>query len=291
MRLCFDATRFGSSLQEAVELAVEKQLSACEFSFADFDVSEEADDTLTPDETDYLKSVAELGKTNNVEISCLKLTSLLKVSDRNSVDKFKSCIKKLASVAELLSCKQLLFYLQAEADPNWLVSAEDVLAPVVHSLKAKDLTLVLSLSTPQAFLGKSLRSWRPLEPQEWRDLLAGIPGLGLSFSAADCVWQGIDYLRILSSLTPAIEHVEAQDVQVNRQMVKENGLFGPLWWRYMTVGKGQVDWAQFIEALKLYGYSGSLSVHFDDEFASENEQALFEAFDSSIKVLAPLLKY
>jgi sugar phosphate isomerase/epimerase len=290
MRLCFDATRFGSGLQEAVSLAVEKQLGACEFCFEKFDTAEEGGRGLSAAEKGYLNSVAEFSRDNNIEIAALKLKTILKVSDRNSLRDFKAMIGKLAAVAGLLSCKRLLFYLQGEPSADWLTRVETALNPVVAGLKKKGLTLVLSLSTPSAYLSRSLRSWRAIEPDEWRALLAGIPGLGLSFSVADCAWQGIDYLRILSSLAPAIEHVEAQDVQVNRQIIAENGLFGPLWWRYMTVGKGQIDWAQFVEALKLYDYAGSLSIHFEDEFASEGE-GLFEALETSIKVLAPLVKY
>jgi sugar phosphate isomerase/epimerase len=290
MRLCFDATRFGYGLHESVELAVQKKLSACEFSFEKFD-SEKGSKQLSADEVDYLKSVAELSRSNDIEIACLKLKTLLKISDKKSLKEFKSHIDKLSKVAKLISCKRLLFYMEAESSENWLEQVEAALNPIVENLRKDGLTLVLSLSTPAEFLGKSLRQWRPLEPQEWRDLLAGVPGLGLSFSVADCAWQGIDYLRMISTMASAIEHVEAQDIQVNRQIIADNGLFGPLWWRYMAVGKGQIDWAQFIEALKLYEYSGNLSIHFNDENAAENEQWLWESLDTSIKVLAPLVKY
>ncbi len=291
MRLCFDATRFGSGLQEAVQLAADKNLSACEFAFDKFDESSKGAWQLSSDEQEYLQSVKELSQRLTIEIACLKLRTILKVSDKKSQREFKSLIDKLSKVAQALDCKRLLFYMEAEPQHDWLSQAEEALNPIVASLKKKGISLLLSLSTPESFQGKSLRTWRPIEPQEWRELLAGVPDLELSFSVADCAWQGIDYLRILSGLAPAIAHVEAQDVEMNRQIISENGLFGPLFWRYMTVGKGSVDWAQFVEALKLYEFSGSLSIQFNDDFASENEQGLWEALDGSIKVLAPLIKY
>ena len=291
MRLCFDATRFGCGLLEAVNLAVEKELPGCEFSFDEFDVSHKNSGGLDTAEKDYLKSVADLSRSAQIEIACLKLNTVLKVSEGGSSQEFKAQLDKLSDVAALLNCRRLLFYMQAEADSDFLSRAESLLNPLVAAAAERGQTLVLSLSTARINQGRSLRSWRPLETQEWRDLLAGVPGLGLSFSAADCAWQGIDYLQVLSGIALAIEHVEAQDIQVNRRIIAENGLFGPLWWRYMTVGKGQIDWAQLIEALKLYNVSANLSIHFDDDFASENEQGLFEALDTSISVLAPLVKY
>lgn len=291
MRLCFDATRFGTGLQEAVDLAVEKNLTACEFAFDGFDLSAKGAKSLSKPEKEYLAELAKAAQSKGVEIACLRLRKVLKVSDEESRKDFKGQIDKLSKVAIALSCKRLIFHLEAEGHDNWIAQVEKTLNPIIASLKKNEIRLLLSLSTPDSMQGKSLSKWRPIEPQEWRDLLAGVPDLALSYSVADSAWQGIDYLKMLPSLVPAIEHVEAQDVQVNRQIISENGYFGPLFWRYMTVGKGQVDWGQFVEALKLYEYKGDLSIHFNDEFASENEQGLMEALESSLKVLAPLLKY
>lgn len=291
MRLCFDATRFGSGLQESVAFAAEKNLTACEFSFNPFDVSQKESRTLSASEKEYLKSTAELCRAKHVDISCLRLNFLLKVSDRKSLAEFKSLVLKLSRVAEALACTKLIFYVECESYKGWLGDLEKLVNTIIPGLKDRGISLLLSLSTPEAFRGRSLKSWRPVEPDELRELLAGAPGLALSFSVADFVWQGLDYLKILPGLVPAIEHVDAQDIQVNRQIIAENGLFGPLWWRYMSPGKGQVDWGQFVEALKLYDYAGDISIQFNDEFASDNEQGLQEALESAVKLLAPLVKY
>jgi sugar phosphate isomerase/epimerase len=68
-------------------------------------------------------------------------------------------------------------------------------------------------------------------------------------------------------------------------------MYGPLWWRYRLPGKGAVDWPQLLEALKLYGYEGYLSIHLDDEFIADDFQSLEEALDSTIKLFTPLLKH
>ena len=290
MRLCYDATRFGSGLQEAVELAADRGLSACEYSFESFETGKSAK-KLSADETEHLKSVAELAKLKDIEISCLRLNMQLVASDKKNARAFAAMIDKLAAVADTLNCKRIIFYALAEADEDWLDNLESTLNPIVEKLSKSGIRLLMSTGTPANCRGRSLKFWRPVEPQEWRDLLARIPELSLSFSVADCVWQGIDYLRILPNLVKAIDHVEAQDVEVIRQIISDNGYFGPLFWRYKTVSKGQVDWGQFVEALKLYDYNGSLSIQFNDEFASENEQGLWDAFESSTKLLAPLVKY
>lgn len=291
MRLCYDATRFGSGLQEAVEIAAEKGLSACEYSFDSFETGGKSAKKLSADETEHLKSVADFCKEKDVEMSCLRLNTLLVASDKKSVRSFNSMIDKLASVADALHCKRIVFYLLAESADGWMDSVEAAVAPIVEKLNKQGIRLLMSTGTPAPFRGRSLKNWRPLEPQEWREIISRIQELSLSLSIADCVWQGIDYLRMLPNLVQVVDHVEAQDVEVIRQIISDNGYFGPLFWRYKIVGKGQVDWGQFVEALKLYDYSGSLSIQFNDEFTSENEQGLWDALESSTKLLAPLVKY
>ena len=48
---------------------------------------------------------------------------------------------------------------------------------------------------------------------------------------------------------------------------------------YRRPGKGQLDWRQLIEALKLYDYKGMLSIHLDDEFIDGNNGNLEESLD------------
>ncbi len=129
-----------------------------------------------------------------------------------------------------------------------------------------------------------------MEPQDWRDLVCACPGIGLSFSPADCVWLGIDYLKILPGIASAVEHIEAHDIEINRAILTDSGLYGPLWWRYRLPGKGQVDWTQLIEALKLYDFSGLFSVHLDDEFVPGDWQSLEDALESGVKYLAPRVR-
>lgn len=294
MRLCFDATRFGSGFVESAKFAVENQIPALDFSFSRFAVSNKSAAKLRSDERKYLLQLGRFARDNNLEIASLRLSSPLDLTSKNAGKDFCAQIAKLREVGELLSSCRIIFHLLAapnDAHADWLKKAEEAISPALAVLKEKEMKLLLSLSSPDQFLGKSLRLWRPLAPEEWRELLAMLPELSLSFSAADLVWQGIDYLSALSHLAPAIEHVEAQDIEVNREILKESGIWGPLFWRYKTVGKGQIDWGQLVEALKLYEFKGCFSMQFRDEFASENEQGLMQALESSKKLLSPLMRY
>ncbi len=291
LKLGFDATRFGFDLLDAVEMACTRGLASVEYTFEPFDVADKAARKLSAPEKEYLQTVDNKRKQLEVEIACLKLNYPLQALNKVSVKNFRGMVEKLTLVAQAIGCSRLLFYVVPGPEEDWKEHLEQALAPVLSLVNKAGIKMMLSLSTPPCFRGRSLRGWRSTEPGEWRELLAAMPQLALSFSAADCAWQGIDYLRILSGLISAIEHVEARDVEVNRVLLADTGLFGPLWWRYKLLGRGQIDWRQFIEALKLYDFNGTVSIQLDDEFTADEFEDLSEALDASVKLLAPLIKY
>ncbi len=291
MRLCYDATRFGFGLKEAVGLAVMKSLTAVEFTFQPFPVATKAETGLSSGELTHLKELAELLEQHGVDLVCVNLDYCIDAEERSSVTEFKRLIAKLSRLAEAVGCRRLSFWLESgNKDDKWLEDVERALAPAVDQSGKHGVKLVLRLSTPSRYRGKSLQTWHPMQPQDWRDLLSLMPELSLSFSPADCLWQGLDYLQLLPSFVSAIEHVEALDVEINHEMLKDSGLFGPLWWRYRLPGKGQMDWRQLVEALKLYDFSGCLSVHLEDEFVPNHLVDLDRSLDTGMSCLSSLVE-
>jgi sugar phosphate isomerase/epimerase len=290
MKLCFDATRFGFGLDEAIRFAAEKGVAAVEFAFDPFEVTAK-NAKLSADEKEYLSGVKELCDKNETSVACLRLNYVLDCDDKKAVKNFQLMMKKLGALAKAVGCDRVSFAIKPSDAENRIEIASAAINPVLADFDKQEVKLLLSLSTPEANRHASLREWRPLEPQEWRDLIANCEGLALSFSAADCAWQNINYLQILPGLVKAIEHVEANDVEINRELLQDSGLFGPLWWRYRKPGKGSIDWRQLIEALKMYDYNGSLSIRFDDEFLDTSNGALEETLEESVRFFTPLLKY
>ncbi len=290
MRLCFDATKFGGGLDGAIELAAAKGLPAIEYTFAAFTTPAKGVQEVKGKEKNYLETTAKSAKDKSVEIACLSLDYLHKPGDKTSFKKFEGMLTKLAEVASILDCHRVAFLLNPGEDAAWKEKFEQEFQQLLPMFQSRVVKPLLRLATPLDYRGVSLKRWHAMEPQDWRDLISGCPELSLSFSPGDCLWLGIDYLQILSGVTSAIEHIEAHDIEINRSMLKDSGMFGPLWWRYRQIGKGQVDWTQFIEALKFYDYQGVFSIHLDDEFIDGDELALANALDDGIQRIAPLLK-
>jgi sugar phosphate isomerase/epimerase len=290
MQFCFDATRFGTGLDGAIKLAADKGFSAIEYSFAPFVASGKTKGQLDAKESRFLESVRKSGEDLGVRIACLNLDYCLSPEDKKGSKNFRPMIGKLAHVAKALNCPKISVFLAPGSNSHWLEAAEEHFNSVNQDLEGNDVKLLVRLSTAPEFRGRSLKAWTAMEPQDWRDLMSVCPSVGLSFSPADCVWLGIDYLKILPGIASGIEHVEAHDIEIIRELLNDSGMYGPLWWRYRLPGKGQVDWTQLIEALKLYDFQGTFSIHLDDEFVAADQESLEEALQSSTKALAHLVK-
>ena len=304
MRLCFDATRFGTGLDGAIQLAVSKGIASIEYSFAPFSVRSSKNKESVPEsksngfsskEMDFLKKVRDLAQENSVSFACLNIDQSVSFNDKTagkekSDKNFSKMLTKVLNVAKTIECKKIGISLQPGSSKEWISQAENQLNTWQKELESEGIKLILRLATTKENRNKSLKHWLAMEPQDWRDLLAACPGLSLSFSPADCIWLGIDYLKLLSGIVSGIDHIEAHDIEISRTMLSDSGMYGPLWWRYRIPGKGSVDWTQLIEALKLYGYEGDFSIHLDDEYVEDDFQSLEEALDSSIKLLNPLVK-
>jgi sugar phosphate isomerase/epimerase len=287
MKFSFDATRFGSGLDGAVDLASARGISAVEYSFAPF-APAKSNKKQDAEELAHLSGVHDMALAKGVDFACLNLDFTLDASDKKSVKQFLPMVTKLAAVAQAIGCGKV--FVRPGDNDDWMQDFAAEYAPLSEKLAAFDVRPLVRLATPVEYRGVSLKKWRGMEPQEWRDMVSLCPGLSFVYSPADLLWLGIDYLLNLPGMVSAIEHIVAHDVEINRTILNDSGLYGPLWWRYRLVGKGQVDWRQFIEALKLYDYQGAFSLQLDDEFIEDESQALGDALDEGKRYLARLLK-
>lgn len=297
MKLCFDATRFGCGLDGAIDLAAQKNISCLEYSFLPFAVDAKgkgkAKASQDDKEQEYFASVFDKAQEQGVDFAMLNLDYTLDPLDKKSVKQFQGMMQKLIGVAAALGCPRLGFFVRPDADEEWITQFAGVYALLQETAgQVKNAPeFVLRLASPVEYRGVSLRKWRQLEPQEWRDLLSQCDGLSFSYSPADCLWLGIDYLQNLGSFAQAVAHVVAYDVEINRTLLNDSGMFGPLWWRYRLAGKGQVDWRQVIELLKLYDFHGAFSVQLEDEFLNpDDEGLLYDSLDEGVKYFAPLMR-
>jgi sugar phosphate isomerase/epimerase len=138
--------------------------------------------------------------------------------------------------------------------------------------------------------GKNLAS----SPAIWRRMFEEIPSpnFGLNYDPSHQVWQQMDYIAPLKEFSSRIFRIHLKDVAVDRQRLNQVGILAyPLEFHSPKLpGRGDIDWAKFLRALKDSGYDGPICVEVEDrEFEGDlthRKQAL--AFSS--EYLRPLLQ-
>jgi sugar phosphate isomerase/epimerase len=105
--------------------------------------------------------------------------------------------------------------------------------------------------------------------------------LGVNFDPSHFFWQGVDVPAAIRALGPAIFHVHAKDVYLDRQNVAVNGVLDTKTyrrmaersWLFRSVGFGhdEFEWKRIVSALRLSGYDYVMSIEHEDALASIDE--------------------
>lgn len=99
----------------------------------------------------------------------------------------------------------------------------------------------------------------------------GHPAFGFNYDPSHLGYQGVDYVAFIERFRDRIFHVHMKDVAW-RQAPGLSGVFGGhlafgderRFWDFRSLGRGNVDFERIIRALNAIGYSGPLSVEWED---------------------------
>ena len=107
--------------------------------------------------------------------------------------------------------------------------------------------------------------------------------VGANLDPSHLMWMGADIPTVIRALGPAIFHVHAKDIRVNRPQANRDGLLdtvpiaraGDRAWNYVTLGLGQPTgatfWADFVYTLRAVGYEGTLNIEHEDTLVNSVE--------------------
>lgn len=102
------------------------------------------------------------------------------------------------------------------------------------------------------------------------DLFGRRETLGLNFDPSHLVWQGINEVTFVRDFADRIYHVHMKDVKLLKN--ERGGVLGSFLpfgdtrrsWDFVSLGHGNVDFGGIIRELNRSGYSGPLSVEWED---------------------------
>lgn len=97
------------------------------------------------------------------------------------------------------------------------------------------------------------------------------PAFGFNYDPSHLGYQGVDYVKFIYEFPERIFHVHMKDVSWNH-FPGTIGVFGGhvefgdnrRFWNFRSVGRGRIDFEKIIRALNDIGYTGPLSVEWED---------------------------
>jgi sugar phosphate isomerase/epimerase len=115
------------------------------------------------------------------------------------------------------------------------------------------------------------------------DAVDGHDAFGFNFDPSHLGYQGVDYLGFIERFGSRIHHAHMKDVWWS-ETPKPSGVFGghlpfghrDRFWDFRSIGRGRIDFEGIVRALNDVGYTGPLSVEWEDG-AMEREFGAQEA--------------
>jgi len=130
-------------------------------------------------------------------------------------------------------------------------------------------------------------------PRIWRRILEQWGGtIGLNFDPSHLILQMIDIPRFVGEFGPHILHVQAKDLQIDREGLYERGVFslGIGWQVPRLPGLGDVDWGPLFGALWRAGYDGDVIIEHEDRAFESTDDLVKRGFLLARDVLRPYIK-
>jgi sugar phosphate isomerase/epimerase len=178
-------------------------------------------------------------------------------------------------------------------DANW-ERALEIWPPIVEHARQRGVRITIE-NCPMIFsydewpAGNNI-AW---SPYIWRRIIAEWGDtIGLNYDPSHLVWLMIDQERFIREFGPHIWHVQAKDVEINRDGLYERGaLSGGIGWQIPRLpGLGEAPWARIFAALWRAGYDGDIIIEHEDRDFEGTDALVKRGFLLARDILRPYIK-
>ncbi len=105
-------------------------------------------------------------------------------------------------------------------------------------------------------------------PAIWRRMFADLDSdyFGLNYDPSHLIWMQMNHLKPLKEFSHRFFHAHAKDVKVDRDKLDDVGTMAvPLSYHAPRIpGRGDIDWQEYMEALKATGFNGAFCIEVED---------------------------
>ena len=242
------------------------------------------------------RQINALMRDNGLEISSLGYYPNPLSADQAHNDTAIAHLKKVVVAAALLEVEIVGAFIGADHRQSAAQNMEEfarVWPPIVRYAKERGVKIAIEncpMLWDDTWPGGSNVAY---SPAIWRRMFEIIPddNFGLNYDPSHLIWQFIDYLRPISEFKARIFHVHAKDMEINQEMLYQDGILGcgVRWAIPRLPGLGEVRWDRFIAALYATGYDFVISIEHEDRKFEGTEELVKRGFYLSRDVLSPYI--
>lgn len=178
-------------------------------------------------------------------------------------------------------------------DANW-ETALRLWPDIVSHAQAHDVKITIE-NCPMIFSGDEWPAGNNIawSPYIWRRIIGEWGDtIGLNYDPSHLVWLMIDQERFIREFGPHILHVQAKDVEINRDGLYERGtLSSGIGWQIPRLpGLGEADWGRIFAALYRAGYDGDVAIEHEDKDFEGTDELVKRGFLIARDILRPYIK-
>jgi sugar phosphate isomerase/epimerase len=245
-----------------------------------------------PQGADIAASLASKG----VSISALGYYPNPLHADQAHRDQVIGHLKQVISAAPLLGLTKVNTFVGGDRaltlDQNW--DRAQAIWPAILAHAADNGVTVSFENCPMIFSHDEWPGGHNIaySPYIWRRMLNEWPGVGMNFDPSHLIWQMIDIGRFIREFAPAMTHVHAKDLMIDRDALYDRGIMslGMGWQIPRMPGLGDVNWPDLFSNLYRSGYDGPIVIEHEDRNFEGTEDRIKAGFLLARDVLAPFIK-
>lgn len=205
-------------------------------------------------------------------------------------------LKRVIDAAQLLGVEIVGTFAGADQDKSAEQNLEtfaQVWPPIVRYARERGVKIAIEncpMLWPDTWPGGNNVAY---SPAIWRRMFEIVPddNFGLNYDPSHLIWQFIDEVRPIADFKDRIFHVHAKDLEVDREMLYQDGVLGRgfRWEIPRLPGLGEVRWDRFMAALYAIGYDHVVSIEHEDRAFEGSHELVKRGFYLARDVLRPYI--
>lgn len=227
------------------------------------------------------EKIHKMLKEANTEISALAYYPNYLDSDENNRKKYVDHLYKLIDASVLLDVNMVTTFIgrdHTKGVEETLEEVGNVWKPIIAYAEEKNVKIAIE-NCPMIFTEDEWPGGQNImtSPENWRRVfeILDSDNLGINYDPSHFIWQQIDYIKPIYDFKDKIFHVHFKDIKLYKDKLNEVGVMAtPL--KYMEPkipGLGDVDWAEYVSALRDIRYDGYTCIEVEDRsFESSLEE-------------------